>query len=154
MNFTIWSRAINRRYGIHLHTTKQYFLHNSKIHSFHAALFSFYTFFISHFSCIPLFSHIALFHAAIFHVTLFLVALLSSSTLLMLHFFHAVLFSCCTFQKHQEINLRLLHIRSLIETLSDISSFLTRYDKYRLLRVPLLKEYWTRRGEFSKIIPL
>ena len=144
-------------------------MHKWNSHSFHVTPFSFFTFFILHFSCvplfsyctflafhffhIPLFSHIALFHVAIFHVTLFLIALFSSSTLFVLHIFHAVLFSCCTFKKHQEIKLRLLYIRSLIETLSDISSFLTRYDKYKLLRVPLLKEYWTRRGECSKIIP-
>ena len=145
MNFTIWSSPINRWHVTHLYTTKQYFLHISNVHSFHVALFSFYTFFILHFSCIPLFSYctffsfskIAHFHVAIFHVTLFLIALFPSSTLFMLHFFHAVLFSCCTFQKHQEIKFHLLYIKSLIETLSDISSFRRRYDKYNLLRVPM-----------------
>ena len=123
------------------------------LHPFHFLLFSYCTFLAFHFFHVPLFSHIALFHVTIFHVTLFLIALFSSSTLFVLHFFHAALFSCCTFKTHQEIKLRLLYIRSLIETLSDISSFLTRYDKYKLWRVPLLKEYWTRRGECSKIIP-
>ena len=117
------------------------------LHSFHFILFSYCTFLAFHFFHVPLFSHITLFHVAIYHVTLFIIALFSSSTLFVLHFFHAVLFSCCTFQKRQEIKLRLLYIRSLIETLPDISSFLTRYDKYKLLRVSLLKEYWTRRGE-------
>ena len=106
-------------------------------HSFHFILFSYCTFLAFHFFHIALFLHIAHFHVAIFHVTLFLIALVSSSTLFMLHFFHAVLFSCCTFQKHQEIKFHLLYIKSLIETLSDISSFRRRYDKYNLLRVPM-----------------
>ena len=89
------------------------------LHYFQVPLFSYCSFLAFHFFHVPLFSHIVLFHVAIFHVTLFLIVLFSSSTLFVLHFFHAVLFSCCTFQKHQEIKLRLLYIRSLIETLSD-----------------------------------
>ena len=104
------------------------------LYFFHIALFLHSTFsYCTFFS----FSKIAHFHVAIFHVTLFLIALFPSSTLFMLHFFHAVLFSCCTFQKHQEIKFHLLYIKSLIETLSDISSFRRRYDKYNLLRVPM-----------------
>ena len=101
-NFTIWPRPINRRCVIHLYTTKQYFLHNWNSHSFLVALFSFFTFFILHFSCVPFF-HIALFlHSTFFMLHFFLIlyfSMLQSFTWLssLLHYFQVPLFSCCTF---------------------------------------------------------
>ena len=132
MNFTIWPSPINRSYVIHLYTIKQYFLHISNIHSFHVALFSFYTFFILHFFFIL---HISMLQSFM---------LLSSS----LHYFQVPLFSCCIFsmlyfflvvlsKSIKRLSFTILYIKSLIETLSDISSFRRRYDKYNLLRVPM-----------------
>ena len=111
------------------------FVHISNAHSFHAALYSYYTFSTLHFSCVPLFLshffscraffmlyffHDSLSYISLFYATLFPFAIISNSSFFRLHFFHAARCSCFTFQRHQEIKFCLEYIRSMIETLSEI----------------------------------
>ena len=101
IKLNIWPSPTNRQFVIYLYIVLHYSCHISNVHSFHVALFSYYTFSILHFSCIPhvpgCFFNISLFSCYIFFIMDFSIfhsfMLLSS----LLHSFQVLLFSVHTF---------------------------------------------------------